>query len=157
MAQTSRQYILRLQIIHGAQVMMITAFNVIAYASRPPMASDSQVLLYVVAGIVVAGTVASRLVFKSMVEKANQEKTLDNKLTKYLTAFIVRLALLEAPGFFAAVVVLITGNPAALLGTAGVLILFFMLRPTPALLKSELTLSPDEQRRIDDPNGIVTE
>jgi hypothetical protein len=157
MAQTSRQYIQRLQIIHGAQITMIIIFNLIAYMSRPPLATDNDMLLYVFAGLLVLGMLGSRFIFQTLIAKANAETTLTAKLTKYLTAFIVRLAFLEVPGFFAAVIILITGKPIALIGTAGVLLLFFLVRPSVDLLKRELVLTPNERARVEDPEGIVME
>ena len=154
MAQTSRQYIQRLQIIHGAQVTMIIIFNLIAYVSRPPR-TDDQIFLYAFLGVLIAGLLASRMIFSTLVAKANAETSLAAKLTKYLTAFIVRMAFLEIPGFFAAVIILITGNPLVLIGTAGILVIFFLVRPSADLLQRELTLSADDRARIADPNGIV--
>jgi hypothetical protein len=157
MAQTSRQYIQRLQIIHGAQITMIIVFNLIAFVSRPPMVAGQEIFLYVFAAVLIFSVLASRMIFKNFIVKASAAPTLSEKLTKYLTAYIVRMAFLEVPGFFAAVVVLITGNVMALLGTAGVLILFFLLRPSVDLLKQELDFSQEQRAKIENPDGMVME
>ncbi|RAV99833.1 hypothetical protein [Pseudochryseolinea flava] len=157
MAQTSKQYIQRLQIIHAAQMVMISIFSFIAYISRPALMEGHEMFLYILAAITMAGIVGSRFVFTMLITKAQNEPTLTAKLTRYLTAYIVRLAFLEAPGFFAAVIVLITGNIYAFLATVGILMMFFLVRPTPDLIKLELQLGGDQRTRIEDPNGVVME
>jgi hypothetical protein len=155
MTQTSRQYIQRLQIIHAAQVVMIGVFSLIAYMSRPPLVEGKEILIYILAAILVAGIVASQIIAKILLAKAAAEPTLALKLTRYITATLVRLACLEVPGFFAAVVVLISGNVMAYIGSAGVLLMFFLFRPTPNLVIQELALGGDEKARMENPEGII--
>jgi uncharacterized membrane protein len=155
MAQTSRQYIQRMQIIHGAQLTMMIFFASVAFFIKPARIENSEYYLYPLALLSLAIIPVQRTVFKSMSAKATTEATLIGKLTRYFTAYIVRMALIEAAVFLAVVILLITGDTSTYIVIAGLIVLFTMLRPTSTLIIKELFLGADERSTLQDPNGVV--
>jgi hypothetical protein len=143
------QHLQKLQIIHGAQVVVLVTFSILAYVFRPAESAvtDSDLWLYVLAIITAVTTAGSVMVFKVLLTNARQQKTLEQKLMKYFVASLSRLAFLELPGLMAGVVVLVTGNLQAYVATLLVLILFFVNRPNIVLLAEELILSGEEKAK----------
>ena len=92
---------------------------------------------------VLAGIVSSRFFSNRLMGKAILEQDVEEKFNKYRTALIVRLALLEAPGFLAIVTFLLTGER-FFLGFLGILLFYFVtLFPSEPKIMSELY--PEEE------------
>jgi hypothetical protein len=151
MSQAVRQHIQKLQLIHGAQFAMITAFNILAYYFRPTgkVSPDSDDWLYVLAVFMAVTTTASVMMFRILVKKAQEQTNLNDKLSKYVAASLVRLALIESPGLLAAVMILITGNLQAYVGTVLTLMLFIVNRPRVTMMAEELILTAEEKSIVE--------
>jgi hypothetical protein len=159
-SSTSSKFFQRITIICLSQMMAILGFSVYAYVMKPTEITDqnlSNVLLYVLASFCVVMPLASSFLFKALAGKANAEKTLNGKLTKYMAAMIIRMALLEIPALFAAITVLLTGNVIGYLGSLLMLILFYFYRPSKAQLLQDVTFTQEEKDILNNPDaGIFT-
>jgi hypothetical protein len=155
---TSRHYILRLQLIFGAQAATLIIFSLIVFLLKTEPVVDQEfatLLLYILAGLLLVTLSAVHFIFRILVDRANAQPNLTSKLKLYTTATIIRCALLEAPGLFAAIVMLLTGNSIALLGTLLVLLLFFFFRPSRDQTIQDLNLTPQEKASLENPDTVI--
>ncbi|SDD91973.1 hypothetical protein SAMN05216464_10341 [Mucilaginibacter pineti] len=140
--------------IHAALLVAQVLFAIASYAvgtKTKYFGAPSTQILYLIAVPLIAAVsfVASNLVFKLLVAKLTGKDTLAEKLVGYLSAVIVRLALLEGASLFGIVVSFITGNLLYLL-IAGLLIFYFlMVRPTADKLESDLELTYDQKLEME--------
>jgi hypothetical protein len=160
-AQTSKVYLTFLTLIHSAMFVMQVVFGAVAYFLKSNGMFDSNgeeisdILLIAAPIVAVGGIAASTFVGKMQMRIARQKTDLKEKLFAYRSALLVRLALLEMPTLFILVCYLLTGKILLLGLAAGVLILFYMNRPTINNLAMDLELNPTDRKTIEDPNAIV--
>ena len=96
--------------------------------------------------VVLAGYVSSRFISARLLKKAQMEQDIEEKFNLYRTAVIARLSLLEAAGFFAIIVFLLTGER-LFLGFLGVLLFYYItLMPSEPKIISELDPEEDTNR-----------
>lgn len=98
---------------------------------------------FIVPFLVLAGFISSRFFSARLVKKARMEHNMDEKYNKYRTAVLVRLSLLEAPGFFAVIAFLLTGERLFLEFLAILLFYFITLFPSEANIIADL--GPEEE------------
>lgn len=92
--------------------------------------------------LVLVGFVGSRFLSSRMLMKARMTQKIEDKFNQYRSAFILRLALLETPGFFAIIAFMLTGER-IFLGFLGILLFYFVtLFPSESRISAEL--SPEE-------------
>lgn len=161
--QTSKSYFFALTIIHLALVAGIVffggiiAFLVTSGAGSPEMSDLETIFLYIVPIFLVLGVVSSFLVYRKRIGDLKDERDLVSKMTGYRGAFIVRLALLEGPGFFAVVVTFLTGNLLFLV-FAGIIVAYMIyLRPAKESIANDLGLNYDEIAKIQNPDFLIAE
>ncbi len=96
--------------------------------------------------LVLVGFVGSRFLGSRMLSRARMEQNIEEKFIQYRSAFILRLALLEAPGFFAIIAFMLTGER-IFLGFLGILLFYFVtLFPSESRIIAELTPEEDNYR-----------
>lgn len=152
---TSRQYLLQLNIIYGAQVFTLIMFGTIGFALRPKVNPDpefSTILHYALAALLVLSLFGAHFIFKLVLNGVDQALPLRHKLQKFLTAMLIRAAFLEVSGLFSGVVMLLTGSTIPLAVLALVILLFYFFRPTISLLVQELKLTTHEKILLENPN-----
>lgn len=143
-----------LRILHFALLAGMIFFSLVAlflfYNGLEPIDVElSRAFTYIIPIFVVSGYVASHLLFKNRMGVARSAKYLTEKLTHYRAAFIVRLALLEGPAFFAIVAYMLTSE-LIFLGWAAIIIVYFItLWPTPAKIVADLALNYNEQHELE--------
>ncbi len=143
-----KQYLLQLNIMYGAQAMVVIVFSGIAMAMRNQENIDhelTQLLLYVLAGILIITLTGAHFIFRKIVVGIDATLPLPAKLQKFLLAAIVRTALIEIPAFLACIITIVTGSllPFGVVGV--ILVLFVILRPTTTLITQELHLTNEER------------
>ncbi|WP_020567441.1 hypothetical protein [Neolewinella persica] len=91
-----------------------------------------QMDIVLVAGFGLMCLTMSRFVFSKILESTSQEQRQDypTAIARYRTAIIVRLALLEGPGLFAAAFALVTGNVNLLLVTIFMVAMMWVGKPS---------------------------
>lgn len=142
-----------INIIHGALIVFPLAFaGVAVYINETaPMASENMSFLsYVAIGLLIIAFPLSSILFKSNIRNSSAtQKKLPRKIAAYQTAHLIRMAVFEGCGLVAAVAVLQTGNYYNLGVLAVVLVMFFVLRPTPSKIALDLGLSSDEKLALE--------
>ena len=158
---TSKQYLFQLNLIYGAQAFFMLVFGAVAFvvsqSAQPLEESFSRLLLYVLVAVVITSLTAAYFVFNLMIQRISNGIALKSKLQKYLTALLVRSALLEFPGLFASVVTILTGSQLPLIAVLFILIVFFLLRPSSGQISQDLNLSQSEKGMLEDPGSTVGE
>lgn len=159
--QTSGQYFTNLTILYGSLIAGQVLFAAVAYFMKPEAATAETEAMHetfqMIIPLVAIGCLAgSMLLFRSRVAAIQKETDLKKKMADYRAASIMRYALLEAPSLFSLVVYLLTGRP-FYLGLAAIFILAFLLyRPTPQRAAVDLTLSPGERAKLENPQAVIT-
>ena len=158
---TSKQYLFQLNLIYGAQAFFMLVFGVVAFvmgqSTRPSEESFAGLLIYILVAVVITSLTGAYFLFNLMVQRIGKDLTLKIKLQKYLTAILMRSALLEFPGLFASVVSILTGTQLPLMAVMFILFVFFMLRPSTAQIIQDLNLSPTERGMLEDPRSTLGE
>ena len=158
---TSKQYLFQLNLIYGAQAFFMLVFGAVAFvvsqSVQPLEESFSRLLLYVLVAAVITSLTAAHVVFNLMIQRISNGIALKSKLQKYLTALLVRSALLEFPGLFASVVTILTGSQLPLIAVLFILIVFFLLRPSSGQISQDLNLSQPAKGMLEDPGSTVGE
>ena len=157
---TSKQYLFQLNLIYGAQVFFMLAFAVAAFVisqSTQPDLRFATLLIYVLGAILIAALSGAHFIFNMMIKRIEPNFSLRTKLQKYLTASLVRSALLEFPGLFGSVVCILTGTQLPLMAVLFILIVFVMLRPSAAQIIRDLNLSPTEKVSLENPQSTLGE
>jgi hypothetical protein len=156
---TSKQYLFQLQLIHGAQVMTLLVFGVVAYfissSKEPETIQSENILTYVLAATVIVSLSAAHFIFNLFIRKMDKNTGLKSKLQKYQTAVLIRSAVLEFPGLFAGVVCILSGSLLPLMGLAVVLAVFVLLRPSVTAIIRDLALSAQEKMVLENPNSTL--
>lgn len=130
---------------------------VVSQSVQPLEESFSRLLLYVLVAVVITSLTAAYFVFNLMIQRISNGIALKSKLQKYLTALLVRSALLEFPGLFASVVTILTGSQLPLIAVLFILIVFFLLRPSSGQISQDLNLSQSEKGMLEDPGSTLGE
>lgn len=159
---TSKSYFLTLTIVYGAQVLVMVAFSgVIFFLHSTDQLSQNNdlkdVLQYVVPVVVITSLSGGHIIFKMIISKINPAIPLKEKLPKYLSAVLVRSAIIEVSGLLGAVAAMITGEIYFLAATLLIVAVFILLRPTAHTLAEDLSLSAEDRNLLQDPEAIVSE
>ncbi|RYU91569.1 hypothetical protein EWM62_06410 [Mucilaginibacter terrigena] len=111
-------------------------------------ANDNQFIIIAAVLCVVAFAVGN-LVYKQVIAAAVNKQTLTEKMAGYMSALIVKFALIEGASLFSIVSFLLTGNY-FFLGIAAVMVVyFFTLRPNLDKAAEELGLTYEEKLEIE--------
>lgn len=100
----------------------------------------NSILLYLVPAVAVVCIFTSFYIYKQRMVALKDITDLNQKITDYRSALIVRWALIEGPSFLAIVAYLLTGNY-ILLGVAAVIIaVFILIMPNQTKFEADLEL-----------------
>jgi len=156
---TSKQYLFQLNVIYGAQAFFMLVFGVVAYlvsqSTQHVEDSMESLLIYILVAAVIASLTGAHFAFNLIIQRIDKNLTLKIKLQKYLSAVLIRSALLELPGLFASVICILTGSPLPLMAVLLILAVFFLLRPSTSQIIQDLSLSQQEKGILEDPKSIL--
>jgi hypothetical protein len=74
--------------------------------------------------------------------------SLDQKLQRYLSLFLIRCALFEVPFLFCAAAALITKETLFIWSMPAILLIFMLLRPSADSVAEDLQLTPSEKKQL---------
>src|SRR5215216_1781218 len=116
--------IIHLALLFGQCLFAGIAFFLVSTNQFPPTVADSSMIKVI--GIVTAfgGLAMSYFVAGKMIEAAQNNKVIDEKLNRYRSALMTKYALIEAPALLNIVLYMLTGG-LLYLGIAGALIVWF--------------------------------
>ncbi|MEL6671567.1 MAG: hypothetical protein AAFR61_05225 [Bacteroidota bacterium] len=131
----------------GVMIFLLVAIFLVQ--SQGPFADDmGGVLLYVAIGLGIMTILMANFVPRQFMAQIDTTAELEQKLSKYMSPFLLKFALLEGGALFAIVVYLLTGDQNALI-VALVLMGYFLLeRPTRDRMVQDLELTPEEQKQV---------
>lgn len=160
---TSKEYFRTLTIIYAGLVMGQLGIGAGFYFSKTvagSMVNDANaqnILKYLVPVIIIAAYFGASRIYTIMVSKLSECATLEEKMTRYRTPFIVRLALLEAAYIFTIVIYANTLTMSylyfALLPLGYSLILF----PTRSAVGRDIGLDFEDQNRLMKDDEVISE
>jgi len=157
---TSKQYFQTISLTYYLQGFSLLLFaGVVMFLisrTEKPFEEDQQWSVMVPL-VLLVGMATAYFVFRLMIKKMSPTARLQEKFPKYASALIVRSALIELPGLFAAIVAYLTLRPYYLGGTLIMFLVFVFLRPTKHSIAEDLNLTPKERELIDKPDAIVSE
>ncbi|KPM49274.1 hypothetical protein [Jiulongibacter sediminis] len=114
----------------------------------PERTSSMEIFKTMVPVAIVLGIGASYMIGNKLLRKAQQEKGFKNKMEKFQSLSIVKLALLEAPGLLAVAAALLTGEIQFLFIALALVIVMIIGIPTKEKLATQLKLSPSETNEL---------
>jgi len=116
---------------------------------------DSNIVIGII--VVLAALVISFFLYRFLLIKISDSKGLKNKLEKYTTAFIVKMAILEGGAFFNLVMFLNTANKSFLIFSALLLLAMMMSFPGVDKIEKALGLSKQERLYLQNPDKEFSE
>jgi hypothetical protein len=158
---TSKEYFKGLNIVYLALLVGQVFFILIAlflfyYARFNVGAAElSEFLIYIVPLFTIAGILASNFLYRKRISMIKLKQELPVKLDNFRSLVVVRLALLEAPSFFAIVAYLLTAQLIYLGFSALIIFVFLTVRPTRMRVISDLELNREEQKQINNPEAAI--
>lgn len=136
----------RLQIIHAALLVGCLTFLIIVAFVLAPEPADDLFITYLACGVALLGVTASFLVFNQLLNGLHRHAQIDRRFERYVSASIVRYALIEGPLLFAIVSYLLEGSSVALAVAAVLLAVFIYVRPNRQRIVDDLGL--DDRREL---------
>jgi hypothetical protein len=158
---TSKQYFRQLNILHGALLsgllifLSLTMYLIGAGGFTDPNMSVDIIFIWLVPISLLLGVFVSPVIAFRRIRKIDPMDELSGKLATYQSIVVVRAVLLEGPGLFAIIAIMITNNQMYMAYVVIVVIMLHMARPTKSRTIRELNLSDKEQEKIYDPSAIV--
>ncbi|MEO9485151.1 MAG: hypothetical protein ABJG47_16955 [Ekhidna sp.] len=141
-----------IRIIHLALIGGIAFFSlVVAFLilGKETTSNEIELFNYFSPALFFIVIIIQAQMFKITIKPAlEKEIPLSKKLATFQTANIIRMALLEGCGLFAAVVALLNNEILHLVTVALTLGLMFAKLPTPLLLETEIQLSRNEKDQL---------
>ncbi|HLP53724.1 MAG TPA: hypothetical protein VK151_01795 [Fluviicola sp.] len=132
-----------LTVIFAGLMMGQLAFGAVAFfVLKPPVVpSEDPMFLYLLIGLTAVGILAGFVFHSKMKSQIRNMENLDEKLAKYRSSAIIRMALLEGSNLFGIVAYLQTGNPIIMGITAGGMVIFATYIPLKTIVKKDLGYS----------------
>ena len=157
----TQQYFFTLNLIVGAQALALATFALVVLLiespSQPMDPEQASLFQYMAIGLLIAGLVLSQLVPKQIIGKVSPSLPFKQRVPKYFTMVIFRIACLEMPGLFVCAIAFISGQTMYVYAVPLLLLVFYLYRPRKEELIELLKLTPDESKQLDDPNAIISE
>jgi len=152
MSYTNRQpkdFIKSLQIIHFGLLFLVVAFGAYAAISANENLvfsySEDKAFLYLAILIAFIGNLSSKFLYAKLIKQIPEKATLLEKASKYSTAHIFRMAMLEFPALMCIIFVLKSNNSFYFV-LVGILILMILaIYPTKAKFEKDITLTSSEK------------
>lgn len=135
--------VIHLALIAG-QIMFAAVSIAIKGKTEIILQANDDIFFFIIPGIALSGILVSSMIFKKLVEQAKTKQAPAEKLKQYLSASIIRWALIEGPSLFAITVYFLKGNLFYILISALLILFMFTLRPTREKVATELDVRPDE-------------
>lgn len=153
---TPREYFKALKILFYALIAGLVFYAITATGiqkmelTSPVTIHFSNIVMPILLFIVMACIILSRVLFQRRLIEIKEKRSLQDRLTGYRGAMILRWALLEAPAFLLLTAYLLTGQQLYLALTLIILVRFITSRPTCQRTIEELTLTPTEAGALRD-------
>lgn len=134
-----------LSVLYFSFLISQVLFAVVAYIQQGSTYFDIEnlddVYIYAVPVLSVAAIVGSLLMFREQISALSFKETLKEKVSGYQSAYLVRMAFLEAASIFGIVAFFLKGNLFSLIFSGLIVLYFLTLRPTKENVERDLHLN----------------
>lgn len=140
-----------LTIIHIGLVSGLVIFTVFAVFTTNAFiaqTADQSVWIYVTPIVAATAYFMSQFIFRKNLEAINRQTGLDEKLKTYMTASIVKYAILEGAGLLAIVAYFLSGNALHLTLAIALIAYLLVQRPTTGKVLKDLPLTRSEEQEL---------
>ena len=138
---------LYLALVAGVIIFLAVVINLLG-SENITTTGDLEILFLVDVIVTAVMLPGAYLISNRLYEQINRKESLANRLAQFQSAFIIRLAMIEAPALLSVIVLLLTGNISALALFALSLALFALNYPTPEKIGRTLDLSDKEKELL---------
>ena len=157
---TAGEYLKALKVIHIGLTAGVVLFLIIAVVLQltgfePELKELEMILLGVTAVAAFSGIFAGNMIFRKRLEQLIELKNLNEKLTGYQSALIVKLALIEGPAFFTVVAYLLTTNVLFPVIAVFLVVVMVLSAPRKDKLITDLNLSMKETSILENPDSVI--
>ncbi|MEJ7693924.1 hypothetical protein [Daejeonella sp.] len=139
----------------SSQVLFIVAVLISQKNAYFSLQDEGNVYLYIAPFLAVAGFLGGKTIFQNQLADIAGKASLKEKLAAYSSAFLVRVAFMEAPTLFATIAFFLTGNLACLAVAALMILYFLTLSPGREKVEEDLELSFQE-KAVWDANQVIS-
>lgn len=139
----------------SSQILFVVAVLLSKQDAYFSLQDEGNVYLFIAPFLAVAGFLGGRTVFQNQLADISGKTTLKEKLAAYSSAFLVRVAFMEAPTLFASIAFFLTGNLACLAVGVLMILYFLTLSPGKEKVEGDLELSFQEKAVWDDSTGLI--
>ena len=105
--------------------------------------------------VAISGIFAGNMIFRKRLEQLIELKNLNEKLTGYQSALIVKYALIEGPAFFTVVAYLLTANVLFPVIAVFLVVVMVLSAPRKDKLITDLNLSMKETSILENPDSVI--
>ncbi len=158
---TPKGFIKGISIFHFALFVGQIFFAIFAYTQNGDTKvkftntdADDQ-FIYVIPIIIITGVFASNFIYKKLLTSILNKTSLKEKLTNLQTALLIKYALIEGPTLLVIFIYMNYGNLFYLLIAGGLLVYFYMLKPTKEKIENDLQLNNEHKSEFNRPDQII--
>jgi hypothetical protein len=160
---TSKQYFQTVTLVYWIQAFSLLLFSSVIYflivsgskSSAP--ATNAAGWSFALPVVLLIALASSYFLFRYMVKGISPKLRLQEKMPKYASAILIRSALIQLPGLFAALVAFMTFEVYYLGGSLMMVLVFLVLRPSKQTAAEDLQLSQKERTQLDNPVAVISE
>lgn len=139
----------------ASQILFVVAVLIARKDPYFSLQDEGNVYLYIAPFMAVAGFLGGRTIFQNQLADIGGKAGLKEKLAAYSSAFLVRVAFMEAPVLFVSIAFFLTGNLACLSVAALMILYFLTLSPGREKVEEDLELTFEEKAAWDE-NQVIS-
>lgn len=147
-----RNFLKTLSVLHLALCLGLVAFACFVFwknGSFQAILDYENVLVYLVPVLGAAGYFLSQYIYGNLIRQIDQNRSLSAKLGQFMTASIIKYALLEGASFLALLAYFFSGNAMFFVIGLFLLIYLYFQKPSKNKVLNELPLTFEEQKLFD--------
>lgn len=148
-----KDFIKFLQIIHSGLIVAVVLFAVyVAFTLKDSLFfsyEKDKAFLFLAIIIAYVGNLSSKFLFGKLIKQIPDKAELTQKIVKYSTAHIFRVAMLEFPALMCIIFTLYSNNSFYFILVGILLLMMFVLFPTKRAFEKDITLTIKEKSMLE--------
>lgn len=149
---SSNQTLKTMTIIHYTLMLGMVIFGIIVYSLNEKweliLSITDDIFFLVVPIVAVFGVLVGSYIFKTWLNAIDKSTSLNDQLTRYQTALIVKDALIEGPCLLGIIAALLSGNLYYFIIVIALIIYFYSQRPTLNGIEKDLNLDSSQMAEL---------
>ena len=151
--QQPKDFIKSMQIIHIALMAGVVLFGLyVAYNAKDVLyfsTEGDKMFLYLAIFISFSGNLASKFLYKKLIKQISDKADLNEKVVKFSSAHIFRLALLEFPAFMCVFFAMQTNNSFYFVLVGILVFMMIAIYPTKSKFENDVPLTSKEKSLLE--------